>query len=217
MIFALLKFRNIMKTLLLSISILCSGIILAQDQKAQGILDKLSNKIKSYKSFYLEFTSSVSNSATGVKESNSGKGWVQGDKFYTVFGSNTIISNGIKVWVISKDDKSVYTSSVSDNNQTINPKKLMQIWETGFKNKYVKQAGDVHVINLYPTNPKASQYHTIQLKIGVSDNMLKSVAIRMKDGTNMYYAMKKFTGNVSVSPTKFVFDKRNYPGYVEVE
>ncbi|MEO9257373.1 MAG: hypothetical protein ABI207_03265, partial [Crocinitomicaceae bacterium] len=100
-----------MKTFLVSLSILISSAIFAQENKAQGILDKLSTKIKAYNSFYIEFTSTVSNASSGVNEASSGKGWVQGDKFFTTYGDNTVISNGIKVWVISKDDKSVYTSS----------------------------------------------------------------------------------------------------------
>ena len=206
-----------MKTFLLSLSIIMSSAIFAQENKAQGILDKLSNKIKGYNSFYIEFTSSVSNSANGVNESSSGKGWVQGDKFFTTYGDNTVISNGIKVWVISKDDKSVYTSSASDEDQTMNPKKLMQIWETGFKNHYVKEEGGNHIIDLFPKNPGTSQYHTIQLKINTTTNMIESVSLKMKDGTNMYYKVVKFTGNAEVSASKFVYDKRNYPGYQEVE
>jgi outer membrane lipoprotein-sorting protein len=206
-----------MKTIVLTLALLISGINLAQDAKAQGILDKLSSKIKSYNSFYLEFTATVSNSESGINDKSNGKGWVQGNKYNTVYGTNTVISNGIKVWVVSADDKSVYTSSVTDDNQSFNPKKLMQIWETGFRNQYVKLEGTSHVINLYPKNPKTSQYHTVQIKINSSTNMLESVSIKMKDGTNMLYHLTKFTGNVEVSPSKFVFDKREYPGYQEVE
>ena len=216
MIFAVQNKTN-MKTFLVSLSILISSAIFAQENKAQGILDKLSTKIKAYNSFYIEFTSTVSNTSSGVNEASSGKGWVQGDKFFTTYGDNTVISNGIKVWVISKDDKSVYTSSSSDEEQTMNPKKLMQIWETGFKNHYVKEEGGNHIIDLFPKNPATSQYHTIQLKINTTTNMIESVSLKMKDGTSMYYKVVKFTGNIEVAPSKFVYDKRNYPGYQEVE
>ncbi|MBI3239376.1 MAG: hypothetical protein HYZ43_11140 [Flavobacteriia bacterium] len=51
----------------------------AQDAKAQGILDKLSSKIKNQKSFYIEFKASITNSSSGKNESFTGKGWVKGE------------------------------------------------------------------------------------------------------------------------------------------
>lgn len=56
MIFAVQNKIN-MKTILISLSILISSSIFAQEIKSQGILDKLSNKIKAYNSFYIEFSS----------------------------------------------------------------------------------------------------------------------------------------------------------------
>ncbi|WP_343789884.1 outer membrane lipoprotein carrier protein LolA [Wandonia haliotis] len=188
----------------------------AQD-KSQSILNDLSKKIKSYKSFYVDFKATIKNTDTGINENTTGKGWVQGDKFHTVYGENTIISNGIKLWVVSKEDKAVYISSAGDEDEeSLNPKKLMSIWENGFSSKYVKQEGSNHVINLYPKDPGKSEYHTIILKVSTS-NDLKSVQVKMKDGTAMTYEMVKFDGNIDIPASKFVFDKRNYPGYQEVD
>lgn len=188
----------------------------AQD-KSQSILNDLSKKIKSYKSFYVDFKATIKNTDTGINENTTGKGWVQGDKFHTVYGENTIISNGIKLWVVSKEDKAVYISSAGDEDEeSLNPKKLMSIWENGFSSKYVKQEGSNHVINLYPKDPGKSEYHTIILKVSTS-NDLKSVQVKMKDGTAMTYEMVKFDGNIDIPASKFVFDKRNYPGYQKVD
>ena len=195
---------------------LVSSSVFAQD-KSKTILDDLSKKIKSYKTFYVEFKASIKNVDTGVNESASGKGWVQGDKFHTMYGDNTIISNGIKVWVVSKEDKAVYISSAGDDDEeSLNPKKLMSIWENGFNSKYVKEEAGVHVINLYPKNPGQSEYHTIVLKVTTAKD-LKSVQVKMKDGTTMIYEMAKFEGNIDIPSTKFVYDKRNFPGYQEVD
>jgi outer membrane lipoprotein-sorting protein len=190
----------------------------AQDNKSQTILNDLSKKMKGYKSFYLEFKASIKNPDTGVNENVTGKGWVQGDKFHTVYGDNTIISNGIKIWVVSKEDKAVYISSATDDDEeTLNPKKLMSIWESGFNNKYIKEEGGNHVIHLFPKNPGKSEYHTIVLKISVAGKDLKAVEVRLKDGTKMVYEVVKFDGNVEIPTSKFVYDKRNFPGYQEVD
>ena len=120
-------------------ALISSQISFAQDSKAQGILDKLSSKMKGLKSFYIEFNATIKNSETGTNENESGKGWVKGNKFSASYGENTIISNGLKTWTIVKEEKSVYESDASGDEDGINPKKLMTIWENGFKNKFIKE------------------------------------------------------------------------------
>ena len=208
-----------MRFLLLSLALSFLSLnVVAQDAKAQGILDRLSTKMKGMKSFYIEFSASVKNTTTGTNENEIGKGWVKGNKFYASYGDNTMICNGIKTWTIVKDERSVYESDANTNDEeSINPKKLMTIWETGFKNKYDhedKLNGEaVHVINLYPKVPAKAEYHTIILYISKTDNELLKASMKAKDGTVMTYVVTKFTANPDIDDTKFVFDKKKYPGY----
>lgn len=189
----------------------------AQDSKAQGVLDKLSTKMKGLKSFYVEFSASIKNSETGTNQNEIGKGWVKGNKFSASYGDNTIISNGMKTWTVVKEEKSVYESDATDDEDAVNPKKLMTIWENGFKNKYIKEdklSGEsVHVIDLYPKNPTKADYHTIVLFISKGDVELKKAIMKGKDGTVMTYSLTKFQENPDVEDSKFVFDKKKYPGY----
>jgi outer membrane lipoprotein-sorting protein len=189
-----------------------------QDAKSQGILDKLSTKMKSQKSFYIEFSANIKNTTSGTNESETGKGWVKGSKFYASYGENTIISNGVKTWTIVKEEKSVYETDANESDEeSMNPKKLMTIWESGFKNKYEKEDKlnneAVHVINLFPKNPAKVDYHTITVYISKTSNELKKAVMKSKDGTTMTYSLSKFTSNPEIEDTKFVFDLKKYPGY----
>lgn len=206
--------------LILSICLVVLGttVALGQDAKSQGILDKLSSKMKGMKSFYIEFSANIKNADSGQNDNETGKGWVKGNKFYASYGENTIISNGVKTWTVIKEEKSVYESDASeDDEESMNPKKLMTIWETGFKNKFDKEdklGGEtVSVISLFPKNPSKSDFHTIILYIAKSDNELKKATMKAKDGTTMTYSLSKFTSNPDVDDAKFVFDKKKYPGY----
>ncbi len=205
--------------LLLSVLFLCvTSVSFSQDAKAQGILDKLSAKIKGQKSFYIEFSANIKNTDSGQNESQTGKGWVKGDKYYASYGENTIICNGQKTWTIIKEEKSVYESDANaDDEDGINPKKLMTIWETGFKNKFEREeklnGETVNVISLFPKNPAKSDYHTITLFISRDDNEMKKAIMKAKDGTTMTYSLTKFQSNPEVDDSKFIFDKKKYPGY----
>ncbi len=194
----------------------------AQDEKSQAILDKMSTKMKGFKSFYIEFSANIKNSANGTNSSETGKGWVKGDKFTATYGDNTIISNGIKTWTIVKEEKTVYETDANDTDEeSINPKKLMTIWETGFKNKYDREDKlnneAVHVINLYPKNPAKVEYHTIVLYVSKATNELKKAVLKSKDGTTMTYTVTKFLANPSVEDSMFVFDSKKYPGYTVIK
>ena len=121
-----------------------------------------------------------------------------------------------------KEEKAAYeTDADEDDEESINPKKLMTIWEGGFKNKYVKEmdlGGEmVDVINLYPKNAAKVEYHTVILYISKSSNELKKVILKMKDGTVMTYRLTKFESNPTISDSKFVFDKSKYPGYTVIK
>lgn len=209
-----------MKFLLVAISIF-SLTAFGQDTKSQGILDKLSAKMKGMKSFYIEFSAVIKNSA-GANESEIGKGWVKGDKFCASYGDNTIISNGLKTWTIVKEEKSVYESDASGGDgDALNPKKLMTIWEKDFKNAFEKEetlnGETVSVIKLVPKNPTKVDYHTIYLYISKADNELKKAVMKTKNGTTMTYSLTKFTANATVEDSKFVYDSKKYPGYTVIK
>jgi outer membrane lipoprotein-sorting protein len=206
-----------MKTLLI-IATFLTGSIFAQDAKADGILSTLSKKMKGMKTFYVEFSANIKNDKTKVNETETGKGWIKGDKFYANYGENTIISNGVKQWTVVKDDKKTYvTDADEDDEESINPKKLMTIWESGLKTKYEKEeklnGEDCHVINLYPKDAKKAEYHTVTVYISKVGGEMKKAIMKRKDGTTMTYNLTKFTANPTIEDAKFIYDPKKFPGY----
>jgi outer membrane lipoprotein-sorting protein len=209
---------NIKITLILFFALGFSSLTQAQTEtKSDKILNKLSKKIKGLKSFSLEYSASIKNEELGQNENFTGKGMVKGNKYFATYGSNTMISNGLKTWSIISKDKEVYESDNSDDEETINPKKLMTLWETGFKNKYVKSDKIseelVDVIDLFPKKPEKSNYSSITVYIATNANELRKAVLKTNDGTVMTYSVSKFTSNPEIKDTKFSFDKKNYPGY----
>lgn len=219
--FLIFAMKNLikMKILLIAFSLftITSFAQETKDAKSQSILDKLSVKMKALKSFYVEFNE-ITKNAAGATESEMGKGWVKGDKFCASYGDITILSNGLKTWTIVKEDKSVYESDATSGDEaSVNPKKLLTIWEKDFKNYFDKEEtlnGEVvNVIKLVPKNPGKVEYHTILLSISKTGNELKKAVMKMKNGTTKTYTLTKFTDNPVVEDAKFIFDAKKYPGY----
>lgn len=209
-----MKLKYLFFTLLFTSSFAVFG---QSDQKSKQILDKVTHSIESLNSFYISFNMKVQNTATGQNTNQDGFGYVKGNKYYASLGNNTVISNGLKSWTAVKDSKVTYLSDVSNDDDAITPKKLMTIWDNGFKSKYDKQTTlngkSVHQISLFPTNPGKVNYYTIVVYIGVKDNSLEKAIMKTKSGSTMTYTIKKLTKNKPVSDTKFVYNPKDFPGY----
>lgn len=205
---------------LLSFCFLLTVNVNGQISQSQAILNKLSGSMKSLKTFYVEFNANIKNASTGVNESEKGKGWVKGNKYFATYGEITLLSNGLKTWTVINEEKSVYESDASDDEESMNPKKLMTIWENGFKNKYEKASTfngeNVHIIKLYPTNPDNADYHTILLYVSTKSSELKKAVMKTNDGTTMTYHLTKFVSNKDIADSKFAFNKAQYPGFAVI-
>jgi outer membrane lipoprotein-sorting protein len=205
---------------LLFICLFITASAFAQSSQSQDILNKLSSSMKSLETFYMEFNANIKNTSTGINESEKGKGWVKGNKYFATYGEITLLSNGVKTWTVINEEKSVYESDASDDEESMNPKKLMTIWEEGFKNKYEETSTfngeSVHVIKLYPTNPDNADYHTILLYIATKSNALKKAIMKTNDGTSMTYHLTKFVSNKDIADSKFNFNKAQYPGFAVI-
>lgn len=203
-----------MKYLLITVLFFANIVYSQSDQKSEKILDEMSAEIKSLNSFYIEFTMNVDNPATGENSRQDGLGYVKGNKYFASLGQNTLVSNGIKNWTIVKEEKVTYQSDVDlESDEAMNPKKLMTIWEDGFKSKYVKGSTKIHEIALYPVNPSEVNYHTITLFVKTSNNELHQAIMKTKDGSTMKYTITKFEKNKEVPDSKFVYNPQNHPGF----
>jgi len=207
-----------MKLFTIAIALLfASASVVAQDNeaKAKKILDGLSKEMKAYKSIYIEFKSSIKGEGTNI--SSEGKAWIKGDKYFYQDKDAKIWNNLVNVWNLEIGDDVCYKTE-ADEEDGINPSKLLRIWEDGFKYSYYDKASTAttHAIKLFPKDPKGSKYHTVIIKVNKSTNKISGMTVKTKDGMTVHYTISKFSVNIDVSDSKFKFDKAKNPG-VKVE
>lgn len=195
-----------------------SAAVFGQDgeAKAKKILDGLSKEMKTYKSIYIEFKSSIK--GEGINTSSSGKAWIKGDKYFYEDSETKMWNNEVNLWNLEIDEGVCYKSN-ADEEEGISPSKLLRIWEDGFKYDYYDKGSTdaLHAIKLFPKDPKESKYHTVIIKVKKSSNKIYSMTVKTKDGMTLHYTISKFTPNVDVKDSKFVFDKAKHPGVEEEE
>lgn len=191
------------------------------DAKAKAILDKVSAVTKTYKTIKLSYSLSIV-SPEGAPITQKGEAYLKGDKYLVTTNDQEIISNGTKVWTYLKADNECYERVAGDDeDEILQPSKLITIWEDGFTFKYSKETTykgkNVHEIYLYPKDKKNSKYHTIVLLVDGTKNQVVSVHIKGKDGSHTKYNLGSFETNVEIPDSKFEFVKAKHPGVTVIK
>ena len=143
---------------------------------------------------------------------------MKGNKYIVDLGKQKIICDGTMITTLLTEDKECSQESVKDaGDDTMDPTKMLTIWEKGFKYRFIKEEGGIQEIDLYPIDTKKAKYHTAVLKVDKAKNQVSSVTLKGKNGEVTTLIVNKFTPNVTVDDAKFKFLKKDYPDYTCVD
>lgn len=187
------------------------------DKKAKDLLDKVSAKTKSYTSYKVNFTFSLSNTDQKINESNSGALIVKGPKYQLKMGEQEIFCDGKKVITYQKETNEALSQDLADmDSESITPQSIFMMYEKGFKIRYVKDITEgnkkLAVIELYPMEPKKKDYTMIILYVEEAQLSIARAEIKAKNGSKYTYSVSKMEPNVAAADGLFTFDKTKYPG-----
>jgi len=187
------------------------------DKKAKDLLDKVSAKTKSYTSYKVNFTFSLSNTDQKINESNSGALIVKGPKYQLKMGEQEIFCDGKKVITYQKETNEALSQDLADmDSESITPQSIFMMYEKGFKIRYVKDITEgnkkLAVIELYPMEPKKKDYTMIILYVEEAQLSIARAEIKAKNGSKYTYSVSKMEPNVAAADGLFIFDKSKYPG-----
>jgi len=210
-----------MKKIILSVSVILIALNLnAQDNtKAKAILDAVSLQTKSYTSIDIAFSYIMENKSKKIKETKTGVASMKGDKFWLDFSGQQIMSDGKTVWTYIKDNNEVQINSNDPNDdQALNPAKLLTSYNKSFTPKFIKEetrgAVIFQIIDLTPL--KARSYSKMRVEIDKAKKQIVNSIVYDKNGTTVYtYSVTKFVTNKAIADTKFTFNAKDHPG-VEV-
>ncbi len=188
-----------------------------KDKRAQDILDAMSKRYKALKSYQAVFT--YTTAGGGAKESYKGDLTVKNEKFHLILGGQEVFTDGKTMSTYVKESNEVNVQDYEAGGAgELNPTQIYTIYKRGFNYKFLKEQKDggrtLEVIELTPNRPK-SPIQTIQISVDKTDKSVRNWLITNKDGKRTTYNITKFTPDVNVPDSYFVFDKSKYPG-VEV-
>lgn len=208
------------RILILSMSLLVSAVVMAQTDeersaKARELLDKMSEKSKSYTTIRAAFLLTVDNRQADKKTDFEGSMDVKGDKYVLDLMNQVTYYDGTDVYVWQKEFNEV-NISVSDpeSESVVSPMKLFGEYEEGYKMRFareVKVDGVVcNEVELFPID-RSGNISRIRLTIEKDTHRIKGLMQQGKDGTSYHVKIKEFKGNVPMTDTHFVFDSKANP------
>ena len=204
------------KTIFIFIGLLVANVALAQyDPKALEILEAMSKKYKVFSSFEANLTSSMINESAGVKDEFKGKVTVKGDKYRLELEEQQIYNNGVTLWTYLPNEKEVNIDNFDPKSEDLNPSKIFEMYKKGFKYLFLGEKAEAGTacdeIDLVPEK-KDAQYFKIKMMISRKDKSVQSWTMFDRGGNRYKWTITKFTPNIKVEDTFFVFDTKKFPG-----
>ena len=193
------------------ITLFLSFSVTVFSQDASQILHSLSEKTKSYKNISIDFDFKYENELEDIREKKSGKIIIENEKFKLEIDDQIIVCNGKDQWIYSKETNEVQILEYDRNNEFMNPKNLLNIYEQGYNYRYDKEieidSKFYHLIDLFP-NEENNEIIKISLAISKDENMVKKIEAFESNGAIYIYTVIKSRYNRK--NLKFDFDTSKY-------
>ena len=193
------------------ITLFLSFSVTVFSQDASQILNSLSEKTKSYKNISIDFDFKYENELEDIREKKSGKIIIENEKFKLEIDDQIIVCNGKDQWIYSKETNEVQILEYDRNNEFMNPKNLLNIYEQGYNYRYDKEieidSKYHHLIDLFP-NEENNEIIKISLAISKDENMVKKIEAFESNGAIYTYTVIKSRYNRK--NLKFDFNTSKY-------
>ena len=209
--------------LLLAIMIIASAMFAqtSSDPSAKKVLDAVSTKFKSYKAVQASFTYKVENADGKAISTKKGTVYMKGTKYRVSFVGQEIFCDGNNVWTYDKSSNEVTITKLDASSNTLTPQKLFtNFYDKDFLYKLngeSKQGNKVlQEIEMTP-NDKTKAFHKVYLMIDKNAKTIYSTKVLEKAGNRYSYTVNSLNGNANIPDSKFIFNKKDYPGVEEVD
>jgi len=207
-----------MKRLLFLIAIttmFTTNMTAQNDPAAIKLLNKVTNRLNSYKNIYAEFKYSLNNKKAGVKQQTKGKISIEGNKFHANYMGIDDIFDGQKRYQIIHENEEINVSSHKDDDE-FTPNKIFSFYKKGYTKKMdIKQKLNGRLIQYVKLIPKNSQSPEKYILLGIDTrtNNIHNAIILEKNGSVINLDITRFQTNTVMPEKLFRFNKNKYPDY----
>jgi len=203
-----------MRTLIISIAILFSVILFAQNDKdAEKLLEEVINHTSSYKNFKANLSYTMVNVEMGIDEKKSGVIFVEGDSYRIEMEGQVIISDGKTIWTFLEDSEEVMVSNVEDGEESISPTKILTQYNDSYKAKFGTDKkyknSNIKEICLRPIDK--NNFEKMSVIVNSNKLSLESFSVYDANGNVFTYHIIDLEADIELPIDTFTFDYSKYP------
>ena len=195
-----------------------------KDPEAKKVLDKASEKFKTFQSFKADFEFLMESTATGMSEKYTGEVTVKGEKYFIKTGDcKETYNNGETVWTYYVEDNEVTIFDYDSEDDNMSVDKMLNIYKSGYKYRLMADEtinGVTYEVvdlepDLSPEERKTHQVFKIRILFDKKTKIIYSWKIFERNGNRYTVTIKSIQTNIAVSESIFTFDKAKHKGVVE--
>lgn len=202
-----------LKSLVFSFFLTLSVVSAFADNNSKTLLDAMSAKVASFKTYEVQFSVGMDGVLGDVK----GRFVVSGERYYVAVDDSELFFDGKLKYTYSSDNNEVVIElpDPTDNSILSNPTRFFTLYNDDFKHiaRGATTVGGVKCESVELTPKKAnSGYSNIIVSIDTATSLPKLIKYRMDGSAELIITVDKITPNLTVPPSTFTFDKSKYKG-----
>lgn len=184
-------------------------------QKAEQILDQVSETTQAYESIKADFDFTLENIESETEDTHEGSIIMSGEKYKASVMNVDSYFDGETLWTHLKEVGEVNISNPDpQDDETLSPANIFNIYKEGFRYMFAGEdtidGQPVNVVDLFPEDRDKS-YSRIKLYVNKDNHHIAKIAQLGKDGNNYIINIKDMKTNVSCESSMFIFDKDEHP------
>lgn len=193
------------------------GIQAQNSEKAEQLLNQVSDKVSSYENMVIDFKYSLENTSENIHQETRGDASIKGDKYRLNFMGTTQLFDGEKVYTIIPEDEEINISNyVAEDENNITPSKMFTFYENGYTFAMDESKNiNGRSIQFVKLTPKDSNAEVKKILLGI-DKQTKNIYNLIQtqpNGTTITITVKSFKTNQSLPEKVFMFDESRYSNY----
>jgi outer membrane lipoprotein-sorting protein len=202
---------------LFSVLLLC-GIAFAQAQRAEALLDEVSESLAQFDNISITFTYELVNRKELIQQKEKGSLIIQGDAYLLKLMGIEQLSDGTNKHTINPDNQEVLIEPLSDGfDDGLSPSKIFSFFNQGYRFEWditqpLYGGRKIQYIKLIPIDTYAQASHLL-LGIDTKTKQIYKLIEVGNDGTETMLTIGSFKSNVEIPTNTFVFSASDYPNY----
>ncbi|MFW5754059.1 MAG: LolA family protein [Marinilabiliaceae bacterium] len=184
-------------------------------QKAERILDQVSETTQSYESIKADFAFTLENIESDTQDTHEGSIILSGEKYKASVMNVDSYFDGETLWTHLKEVGEVNISHPDpQDDETLSPANIFNIYKEGFRYMFAGEdtvdGQTVDVVDLFPEDRDKS-YSRIKLYVNQDNHHISKISQIGKDGNNYIIDIHEMKTDVPCESSMFIFDEEEHP------